>query len=187
MGSLQLVFWGFCFVFEFTVFRSWWFSSKQMRRSRGHSNLTSTNHLITLATFIGFVSRFGQHFFIPLFSRLVVMVSGTSHSDIKIEWVVSVCLVHFPSYPLPEGELWDVAHRLQGLPLGDSFNHVVESLLERARCEEALPLGLGYIKSCVHRAPVGAHCATRDSPSAPQNSLSPAQTSFFKSPSHCQD
>lgn len=59
----------------------------EMWRSRGPSYLTSTNHLIALATILRFVSHFGQHFFLfPFyFSRLVVMVSGISHSDIKIE------------------------------------------------------------------------------------------------------
>lgn len=44
-----------------------------------------------------------------------------------------------------------------------------------------LPLGTEVIKSCVCRAPVGAHCATHDSPQAPQKGLSPVQVSFYLS------
>lgn len=38
----------------------------------------------------------------------------------------------------------------------------------RPGAKKPLPLGLGCIKSCVCRAPMGAHRATRDSPRAPQ-------------------
>lgn len=109
------------------------------------------------------------------------MVSGTSHSDIKTEWVVSVRLVHFPSYLLPEGELYvgcstPFARASFGGFQSCSSVLVGEGLVQR----KPLPLGLGLWSPQCTELPgvcVTPHwtCHTH----TPKKDLSPAQTSFY--------
>lgn len=106
------------------------------------------------------------------------MVSGTSHSDIKIEWVVSVRLVHFHSYLLPEGEFYvgcstPFAKASFGGFQSCSSVLVGESLVQR----KPLPLGLGlWSPQCAELPGVFVWLLTQ--PITPQEDLSPAQTSF---------
>lgn len=110
-------------------------------RSRGCIYLANINCLIASATLRGFASHFGQHLlFIPLFIFLGLL-SWYLALPIQILKLSERCLYVWFIFPLilspRESFTWDVARRLQGLPLGDFFNHVAASLLEKAWCEEA--------------------------------------------------
>lgn len=114
----------------------------EMWRSRGPSYLTSTNHLIALATILRFVSHFGQHFFYSpfIFLGLLSWYLAFPIQILKLsEWCLYVWFI-FPLLPSPEGELYVGCSTLFArASFGQFFffNHVAASLLEKAWCKEA--------------------------------------------------